>query len=108
MNKVIDDNGLVAVLYSPGIGAGWYTWNRSHPECLHDPDCVELVRKGARADEIEKLAEAKWDQGDGYFYPGGACDLTVAWLPEGTRFRIDEYDGSETLVTENDQEWLTA
>jgi hypothetical protein len=27
MEKVIRD-GKVAVLYSPGYGAGWYSWNR--------------------------------------------------------------------------------
>ena len=33
MNKVIRD-GKVAVLYSPGYGAGWYSWNWNHPECV--------------------------------------------------------------------------
>lgn len=108
MDKLIDDNGLVAVLYSPGFGAGWYTWNRSHPECVFDPDIVNMVRTGAPAEDIENLARYKWSQDSDYFFPGGACDLTVAWLPAGKRFRIDEYDGSENLVTEDDQEWLTA
>jgi len=106
MAKVIED-GLVAVLYSPGFGAGWYTWNYSTPECLFDPEIVELVRSGADTAEIEELARSKWDNGDDYFYPGGADNLTVMWLPEGSRFRIEEYDGSENIVTENDQEWLT-
>jgi len=30
------------------------------------------------------------------------------WLPEGVRFVIREYDGNETIETENDIEWLTA
>lgn len=107
MDKVIE-NGLVAVLYSPGFGAGWYTWNYAHPECLFDPEIVELVRKGAPAAEIRDVARSKWAQGDDYFYPGGADCLTVMWLPAGSRFRIDEYDGSENIVTEDDQEWLTA
>lgn len=29
MDKVIKD-GKVAVLYSPGFGAGWFTWNNHH------------------------------------------------------------------------------
>jgi hypothetical protein len=107
MDKVIE-NGEVAVLYSPGFGAGWYTWNFATPECLYDPDIVELVRDGAHPDEIEETARDKWNQGEDYFYSGGADQLVIAWLPEGTRFRIDEYDGSENLVTEHDQEWLTA
>jgi hypothetical protein len=44
MNKLIRD-GLVAVLYSPGFGAGWYSWNSEHPEILFDPALVELVEQ---------------------------------------------------------------
>jgi hypothetical protein len=109
MNKVIED-GKVAVLYSPGFGAGWFTWNHSVPECLFDPDIIQLVRDGARPDEIEETARAKWAQGEDedHFYPGGADALSIEWLQEGTKFFIDEYDGSEYVVTEDDIDWLTA
>lgn len=107
MNKVIEDD-CVAVLYSPGFGAGWYTWNREYPQCLFDPDIVELVRKEASPEEIERVAREKWAQGDDYFYPGGADNLRIEWIREGMRFWIDEYDGSEQIITENRQEWLTA
>jgi hypothetical protein len=36
--------------------------------------------------------------GDG-FYAGGARDLRIEWLPIGTLFRVDEYDGSESITT---------
>ena len=42
MNKLIVD-GKVAVLISPGFGAGWYTWNYDYPEILFDPAIVKLV-----------------------------------------------------------------
>ena len=67
-----------------------------------------MVRTGAPAAEIEDVARSKWAQDNDYFYPGGADGLRIEWLQEGTRFRIDEYDGSENIVTEHDQEWLTA
>ena len=35
MNKLIRD-GMVAVLYSPDYGSGWYTWNQDDPEILFD------------------------------------------------------------------------
>lgn len=107
MDKVIED-GLVAVLYSPGFGAGWYTWNYATPECLYDPEIVDMVRTGAPAAEIEEVARSKWALDNDHFYPGGADGLRIEWLPEGTRFWVDEYDGSENIVTEHDQEWLTA
>ena len=32
-------------------------------------------------------------------YCGGADDLQIEWLDEGTVFEIDEYDGSESIIT---------
>jgi hypothetical protein len=107
MAKVLED-GYVAVLYSPGFGAGWHTWNQDRAECVFDPEIVQLVRRDASSEEIETLAREKWAQGDDHFFPGGADQLRIEWIREGARFRIDEYDGSERVVTEEDQEWLTA
>jgi len=43
MNKVIVD-GKVAVLYSPGYGAGWFSWHNVE-ELIYDPEVVKLVEK---------------------------------------------------------------
>lgn len=107
MDKVIED-GKVAVLYSPGFGAGWYSWNTSTPECLFDPEIVQMVREVTNPKFIVELANKKWNRGDDYFYPGGADQLLIDWVPEGTRFFIEEYDGSECVMTEPDVDWLTA
>ena len=46
VNKVIR-GGKVAVLYSPGYGAGWSTWGSEHKEILlFHPRLVEAVEKG--------------------------------------------------------------
>jgi hypothetical protein len=95
MNKVIRD-GKVAVLYSPGFGAGWYSWSNI-PECVFDPDIVAAVESGDRHKAAD-IASAKWEG----FYTGGADQLEIEWLPEGTPFRIEEYDGSESVVTSYD------
>lgn len=70
MNKLIRD-GKVAVLYSPGFGAGWYSWHNEQ-KLVFDKDIVEAVL-------------------------GGARDLQVAWIDEGDQFEINEYDGSESI-----------
>lgn len=131
MDKVIRD-GKVAVLYSPGYGAGWYTWNSARPECLFDPEIVALVEKkdaaflnamvpvrelrskyknenDAIVKEIAALAERKWGKGDGnYFCTLGAEDLTIAWVPEGTLIRVCEYDGAESIeVVGKDSGYVT-
>lgn len=40
--------------------------------------------------------------GELIFYCGGASDLQIHWLPIGTAFQVDEYDGAESLLTIND------
>lgn len=39
----------------------------------------------------------------------GACaDLRIAEVPSGTRYRIDDYDGRESVMTVDDYEWSVA
>lgn len=124
MNKVIRD-GMVAVLYSPGYGAGWYSWNTKFSECLFHPDIVALVEKKNEIEEtltytelrryenkdikaivkqIEDKAKELWGE---EFYAGGARDLSIEWVREGTVFKIKEYDGSESLKF-GDSDWAQA
>jgi hypothetical protein len=102
MEKVVK-NGLVAVLVSPGFGAGWSSWNSEIPELLFDPVVVGMVEDGTDGDTIEAYCEAKYAGG----YYGGAEDLIVEWVPVGTQFRVHEYDGSETLECKDAMSWIT-
>ena len=102
VEKLVED-GKVAVLYSPGYGAGWYTWNREYPEIIFDPSIVRLVEKG-KFDELITYMTLKYPD----MYLGGLEDLEVKWLPIGTKFRIDEYDGNESVELLGDIDWLEA
>lgn len=102
--RVKNDKGEVAILVSRGYGAGWSTWAPSTPSCLYDAEIVAAVLAGWPGDEIESLASRKWPAE----YWGGAGGLAVQWLPEGTLFRIDEYDGSESVIVNDDMQWLAA
>jgi hypothetical protein len=98
MEKVIRD-GKVAVLVSHGFGAGWYTWNTDHKELLFHPKLVEMVEQN-RIKEINNdwvLENLGIDM-----YVGGSVGLVIHWLPIGTIFDIEEYDGSETIRTIED------
>ena len=99
--KTVD--GLVAVLYSPDFGAGWYTWHNI-AELLFDPKVVEMVMDKTSAETIELYCRTVY--GDHYY--GGAGDLTVAWVPPGTEFVIDDYDGAETITFKDKVEWILA
>lgn len=111
MTKVIRD-GCVGVLYSPGFGAGWYSWHRVE-ELIFDPNVIAIVEKyqneyedrQSMALEIEAYCTKTY--GDEYYY-GGADDLVVEWLPVETKFWINEYDGSESLITIDSMDWITA
>jgi hypothetical protein len=46
--------------------------------------------------------------GDQYFYEGGASDLMIEWVPLGVKFRIHEYDGSESLIRDSEEQWFVA
>jgi hypothetical protein len=35
-------------------------------------------------------------------------ELAIADIPEGTKYRIDEYDGSESVMTVDDYNWSVA
>jgi len=101
MNKLIRD-GKVAVLVSPGYGAGWYTWH-GNEELLYDPSIVAWIEQGD-LDKINTYLELKYPNDTSL----GLSDLEVNWVPAGARFRIDEYDGAESLVLETNEHWLTA
>lgn len=99
MNKVIRD-GKVAVLYSPTYGAGWYSWNKKHKDCLFEPQIVSLVEDKDNYSEqefINKINELAIKLYGEDFYAGGGKDLVIQWLPQGMAFKIEEYDGCESI-----------
>ena len=96
MEKVIRD-GKVAVLISHGFGAGWYSWH-SKQELLFHPKIVELVEQNRKNEITEKLCQELLGT-DEYVCVLGAYGLSVHWLPIGTAFEVEEYDGSESLRT---------
>lgn len=101
MEKVIRD-GKVAVLYSPGYGAAWSAWcyNDTLVETLlFHPLIVEKVESGLKQEITTEWLVEQFGEEFEDIYCGGANQLEIEWLPEGTTFRIDEYDGFETVIT---------
>tara|TARA_Y100000389_G_scaffold156787_1_gene157750 strand:- start:309 stop:611 length:303 start_codon:yes stop_codon:yes gene_type:complete len=100
MEKVVID-GNVLVLYSPGYGAGFYTWD-APAEAVFDPKLIKLV-KDENIEEAISYAEKTYD-----VYAGGVEDLKIASIPEGTKFIINEYDGYESIQLLDSIDYLTA
>jgi len=100
MKKYIKD-GKVGVLYSPGYGAGWSTWsykNEDKERMVFCPELCEAIDKGLSQDKILSIAKAQFPE----MYMGGLEDIEIVFLEPGTRFRIDEYDGSESIITKDE------
>ena len=102
--KYYNEKGEVGVLVSPGFGAGWYSWNTDRPELLFDKDIIQAVLDG----DTYKAEQVTIDKYGEDPYTGGASGLVVEWLPPGTLFRIEEYDGSESLITYTNDVWFKA
>lgn len=95
IEKYYNEKGEVAVLYSPGFGAGWSTWNDDIGEQLvFNKTIVEMVLIGRRSDITEGLCKSLFNKD---FYIGGARDLEVKFVKKGAKFRITEYDGAESV-----------
>lgn len=120
MEKIVKDN-KVAVLISTGYGAGWSTWftyfdknDNLSKQAIFDPELVQVVLNkpqdpyqielDAWLKKLEELCQRKYpDQ-----YTRGVGDLEVHWLPIGTQFRINEYDGYERIEIYDPDSYVTA
>lgn len=92
----------VGVLVSKGYGAGWSSWGE--PEMALDKELVKAFEDELSEEAIEAIAEKNWPK----CYKGGLFDCEVEYVDKGIRFRIDEYDGSESLVILDYEDFLIA
>jgi hypothetical protein len=103
MEKVIRD-GKVGVIYSPDYGAGWFSWNKESPEIMFDPNLINFLENDEE-DKLRAYMELKYPD---VFVSEYGLDLVVEWLPVGTEFKIEEYDGAESLILKEKEVWLIA
>ena len=106
--KYYNEEGKVAVLCSPGYGAGWSSWAHNESvslQAMFDPEIVLWVLAGKPGYYNEEYFEKKYG---GYIYTGGMSDLVIEWLTPGQKFRIREQDGNEWLEFIDNIEWIYA
>lgn len=105
MMEKLERDGMVAVLVSYGYGAGWSTWGNSTEREFYamDKGLVELAMQKAKEEHVKTYIEAA-----GYTEPYmGGWPCSIEWIPKGTAFVIEEYDGSESIRTAANL-WMTA
>lgn len=107
--KKVKKDGKVAVLYSPGYGAGWATWNGRKKEeieaLIFDEKLVALVANGNNEMITSEFIKENYGIDA---YCGGAEDLKIEWIDEGVQFDIEEYDGFESIRIIGDRSYYTA
>jgi hypothetical protein len=105
---------MTKILYSPGLGTGWSTWvHDDKPEfvkfMLTYPPLIEAVEKGEKLAPDHPalqafLEEAKEKFGEDNVCCSGAYQPAVAEV--SGPFRVDEYDGSESIVEASSHDWI--
>ena len=93
---------MVGIVYSPSYGAGWSTWGSN--EMALDQELAIAIEAEEPYEVLQEIAEKNWPNE----YLGGLADCVVEWVPEGTCFRIEEYDGYESLHFNSDDHWTVA
>lgn len=98
VDKVIRD-GKVAVLYAPDDGGVWGSAPRNRKVAetmIFHPRLVEAVEN--KTNNPESMGDILLELTGEDVYTGAAWHLEIAWIDEGTRFFISEYDSSESIV----------
>lgn len=122
--KLVTSNGSTAIAYSPGYGGGWSTDYTNNKQMIFDSRLIQLILsdyfKSKFNDKTEYLIQPK--DKDYYIqfmksvFPdikytpniNSFCQLAVEFIPQNTKFKIQEYDGSESIKIFNPNEYFTA
>ena len=104
IEKLIREDGKVAVLIHADYGAGWSsTAFGREEEILFDKDIARAVL-GKDFELVKSIATQK--------YPDecllGFDRIKVVWIPAGEEFRITEYDGYERIHLKKHEHYYTA
>lgn len=117
------------VLVSHGFGAGWSSWSPEYAKFLaeyrpiiefiegggdpHDLETPWAMRRASLEEKHPLIQQLHRDIAETFdvpleevhVYDGGAGGLVVETVPEGDGYRIEEYDGSESLRLQSEEVW---
>lgn len=99
---------MAKILISPGYGAGWSTWADDSVRnfMLKDPTLIAMAERKATQQEVNDYVESQHP--DDNIYTGGWKNIRVVELPAGTLFKVNEYDGDESIETRDGTDWIMA
>jgi hypothetical protein len=99
---------MTKILISSGYGAGWSTWADDSVQefMLKDPTLIAMAERKASRQEVNDYVESQCP--DDTIFTGGWCGIEVVEVPAGTLFRVNEYDGYESIETRDGIGWARA
>ena len=110
-----DDRTAYAVLISSGYGSGWSTYNSTYPEIAYDKEVIawystltpKYIEQVSIRDTVANKFTQKFFNSLGYkdIYFGGLKPNMIKWIPVGSIWRVDEYDGFETVEFLDLRKW---
>jgi hypothetical protein len=106
MEKVIVD-GRVAVVIHTEYGWGWFSAYPDIPELLFDPGIVSLVEE-KQWEKLKTYLVLKFPDVAYSYSDRDIKGLVIHWIRQGSRFRIESYDGMESIVLHDNEEWIIA
>lgn len=119
MNKLVR-NGRVAVIISINYGSGWFS-EHGDERLLFDPViATELADKEEGwTDRLrtylisEYLDNKSPEEASNYDYVIARMAMNptsygVRWVDQGVFFRIEEYDGRESILSNDEYDWVEA
>ena len=133
--KLVNSNGDVAVAYSDGYGSGWSTnigdWgnhnNRSNiKQMLFDSRLIQYITSSDfnykfKSKDYYTLNESSkflyhkfmtsvFTEFDINYFPNisSFCQLHVSFIPMDSKFKVEEYDGNETIKIFNPFDYIIA
>ena len=94
------NNGKIEILISPHYGAGWSTWNENYKiNIALDKRIINYYKKYGNEVPSSSLKEFLESIGYKDVFCGGWKNIIIKTIQKGEKFRIDEYDGWESLIT---------
>ena len=122
-NKLVTSNGNTAVAYSPGYGGGWST-DTNNKQMIFDSRLIQLILSDYFKSEFNEKSELKILPKDKQYYIqfmksvfpdigytpdiDSFCQLVVDFIPQNTQFKIQQYDGNESIKIFDPNDYFTA
>ena len=90
------------VIISSCYGAGWSTWQNYKHRLFYTTDnkLIKMLENKATEDEVSQYC---FDKTGELPYMDGWKNCIICSIPDDCKFRIDEYDGNESIITDEEE-----